>query len=52
MRVLQHNVLFKLENYEAKDVKEMQIQVQKMAKKIPGIICATMQENRTDFYKV
>eukprot|EP01084_Bolivina_argentea_P282854 484294_1 len=51
MRVLQHTVLFKLEEYESKDIKALEDQVQKMGKRIPGIICATFQENKTDYYK-
>ena len=52
MRVLQHIATFVLEKIQGDDVKALQAQAEKMAKVIPGIICAVFSENKTDFYKV
>mmetsp|Transcript_65577 Transcript_65577/g.58850 ORF Transcript_65577/g.58850 Transcript_65577/m.58850 type:complete len:135 (+) Transcript_65577:96-500(+) len=51
MRVLQHIATFVLEKIKDDNIKALQAQAERMAKLIPGIICATFSENKTDFYK-
>eukprot|EP01083_Nonionella_stella_P204156 744442_1 len=52
MRVLQHVVTFELEEkFEQKDIEAIKEQTEKMGKVIPGIICASFAENRTDYYE-
>eukprot|EP00483_Globobulimina_turgida_P003435 UN03441 len=51
MRVLQHVVTFVLDKFEEKDMERVAKQVDKMEKVIPGIICATFNENRIDYYQ-
>eukprot|EP01083_Nonionella_stella_P090347 252411_1 len=51
MRVIQHVVSFVFANITEKEVKALKAQTEKMATVIPGIISASFNENRVDYYK-
>ena len=50
MRILQHLLMFKLENYSREDINKFQQQIGKMQRVIPGIIYASFDDAEFDLH--